>query len=79
MSEEPVIKYRGHNEYFRTHGRKGVGCDTTVGRLSRYIREEWHKQNLARTEEEIDKVAKGTDKEISRVKDFLALRTKKLR
>ena len=35
------------------------------------------KQNLARTEEEIDKVAKDTDKEISRVKDFLASRTKK--
>ena len=34
------------------------------------------KQNLARTEEEIDKVAKDTDKEISRVKDFLASRTK---
>ena len=30
------------------------------------------KQNLARTEEEIDKVAMDTDKEISRVKDFLA-------
>ena len=35
------------------------------------------KQNLARTEEEIDKVAKDTDKEISRVKGFLASRTKK--
>ena len=35
------------------------------------------KQNLARTEEEIDKVAKDTDKEISRVKDFLTSRTKK--
>ena len=35
------------------------------------------KQNLARTEEEIDKVAKDADKEISRVKDFLASRTKK--
>ena len=34
------------------------------------------KQNLARTEEEIDKVAKDTDKENSRVKDFLASRTK---
>ena len=34
------------------------------------------KQNLARTEEEIDKVAKDTDKEISRVKNFLASRTK---
>ena len=34
------------------------------------------KQNLARTEEEIDKVAKDTDKEISRVKDFLVSRTK---
>ena len=37
------------------------------------------KQNLARTEEEIDKVAKDTDKEISRVKGFLASRTKKIR
>ena len=35
------------------------------------------KQNLAHTEEEINKVAKDTDKEISRVKDFLASRTKK--
>ena len=35
------------------------------------------KQNLARTKEEIDKVAKDTDKEISRVKDFLASQTKK--
>ena len=35
------------------------------------------KQNLARTEEEIDKVAKDTEKEISKVKDFLASRTKK--
>jgi len=34
------------------------------------------KQNLALTEEEIDNVAKDTDKEISRVKDFLASRTK---
>ena len=31
MSEEPVIKYRGHIEYFRRRGRKGVGCNTTVG------------------------------------------------
>ena len=76
MSEEPVIKYRGHIEYFRRHGRKGVGCNTTVGRLSLYIRGEWHKQNSASTEEEIDEVATDTDKEISRVKDFLALRTK---
>ena len=30
------------------------------------------KQKLARTEEEMDKVAMVTDKEISRVKDFLA-------
>ena len=35
------------------------------------------KQNLAHTEEEINKDAKDTDKEISRVKDFLASRTKK--
>ena len=33
------------------------------------------KQNLARTKEEIDKVAKDTDKETSRVNDCLALRT----
>ena len=35
------------------------------------------KQNLAHTEEEINKDAKDTDKEISRVKDFLASRRKK--
>ena len=35
------------------------------------------KQNLASTKEEIDKIAKDTDKDISRGKVFLASRTKK--
>ena len=35
------------------------------------------KHNLASTKEEIDKIAKDTDKEISRGKVFLASRTKK--
>ena len=72
-----ISQYRRHNNNSGRHRRKGVRCNATVGRLCCYIREEWRQAFLARTEEEIDKVAKDTNKEISRVKDFLASRTKK--
>ena len=36
-----ISKYRRHINYSRRHRREDVGCNTTVGRLSCYVREEW--------------------------------------
>ena len=71
-----ISKYRRHINYSRRHRREDVGCIQLLEDLVVMYEKNGDKQNLARTEEEIDKVAKDTDKEISTVKDFLASRTK---